>query len=58
MVESCLLATLPRASREIGDENMLRDKLITKKVMSNGTRPEVTLLMLMEAQKSPQHTCR
>jgi hypothetical protein len=54
MVESCLLATLPRASREIGDENMLRDK----KVMSNGTRPEVTLLMLMEAQKSPQHTCR
>jgi hypothetical protein len=37
---------------------MLRDKLITKKVMSNGTRPEVTLLMLMEAQKSPQHTCR
>lgn len=58
MVESCLLTAPPTASREIGDENMLRDKLITKKVVYNGTCPEVTLLMLMGAQKSPQHACR
>lgn len=58
MVESCLLPAPPKASREIGDENMLRDKLIAKKVVSDGTCPEVTLLMLMGAQKSPQHACR
>jgi hypothetical protein len=37
---------------------MLCDKLTTKKVVSNGTCPEVTLLMLMGAQRSPQHACR
>ena len=38
---------------------MLRGKLITKMVVSNGTCPEVTLLIkLLGAQESPQHACR